>query len=191
MATLSFHRDNSAWHETRMFTRHDAIRGKPDALCSQSESVAARDVAAKGWVVSGVSRRAVLTAGLGAIGLGTIALVAPSTIALAETSLDDANGASGLPVRSHFVSSVGKPFTATNAAGTFTLTLKEIHDLTPSTVADDENRFNLIFVSRDLGFTDGIVTLRRRGVPTSTLFISSIGQVTTTQSLQALVNRQA
>jgi hypothetical protein len=174
-----------------MSTGDDAICGKPDALCSQSESVAARDVAAKGWVVSGVSRRAVLTAGLGAIGLGTIALAAPSTIAFAETSRDDANGASGLPVRSHFVSSVGKPFTATTGAGTFTLTLKEIHDLAPSTVADDEYRFNLIFVSRHLGFTDGIVTLRRRGVPASTLFVSSIGQVTTTQSLQALVNRQA
>jgi hypothetical protein len=145
----------------------------------------------EGWVGSGISRRAVLTAGLGVIGLGAIALAAPSTIAFAEISVDDANGASGLPVRSHFASSIGKPFTATTESGTFTMTLKAVHDLVPSTVADDENRFNLIFTSGHLGFSDGIVTLRRTGVPTSTLFVSSIGQVTATQSLQAIVNRQA
>jgi hypothetical protein len=145
----------------------------------------------EGWVVSGVSRRAVLTAGLGAVGLGALALAAPSTIAFAETSVDDAHGASGLPVRSHFVSSIGKAFTATTATGTFVLTLTGIHDLVPSTVADDENRFNLVFTTEHLGFTEGIVTLRRTGVPTSTLFVSSIGHVTATQSLQALVNRQA
>jgi hypothetical protein len=136
--------------------------------------------------VSSVSRRTVLT-----VGLGALAFAAPTAVAFAETSLDDATGASTLPIRSQFASSLGKVFTATTDAGAFALTLAEIHDLPPVTAADDENRFGLVFTSRHLSFTEGIVTLRRVGVPTSTLFVSSIGPVTRTQSLQALIIRQA
>jgi hypothetical protein len=120
--------------------------------------------------------------GAGAGVLGVVAL--GSELTPAEAAVP-----AGALVRSHYSRSVGGVFTAVGPAGNYRLRLVRIRELEPVIAAQREDRFNLIF--RPVGraqVPDGIYSLRRPGVATHALFVSSTGPAAP-QYLQALVNR--
>lgn len=146
-----------------------------------------------GWsAVPQISRRTALTVGLGTLGITAITIAAnPERIGASLSAFAASIEAPAIPARSIFANSVGEVFTAVSAEGKFPVTLASINDLQPVVVADDEDRFNLLFESADPRFTQGIYRISRTGIPTTELFVSPVNAASNTRTLQALVNRQA
>jgi hypothetical protein len=128
-------------------------------------------------VVNGPTRRTVLGAGLGAIGLAVVGI---------RPSAADAATASG-PVRVNYAASVGKAFTVRYAGAIHSLTLTALQDLPNARITDRPYCFSLLFTpSGSSVLPDGIYALQRTGVPTYSLFLGRVG---TGRTLQAVVNR--
>lgn len=124
-----------------------------------------------------VSRRAVLGAGAGLIGLVVLGVDEPDASAATPR----------LPRRSDYSRSVRGVFTATHGKRTYKVRLTRIHDVAGTRAKQRESSFNLVFTP--VGRTrlpDGIYAVRRRGVRPHTLFLSGVG---TNGAMQALVNR--
>lgn len=133
-----------------------------------------------------VSRRTALKVGAGAAGLLAIAGPAGAAEVIRTRVAKPV-----VPVRSHFSSSIGQPFTAIGRHGRYRLTLAEILDVTPLVATADEDRFNLIFEAVTTRVPEqGIYLISRPGVHTTELFVSPVG-ATSARRLQALVNRSA
>lgn len=125
-----------------------------------------------------VTRRTVLSAGAGLAGLAVIA-AAPG-VANAATP------AAG-PLRSHYARSVGKTFTVQAHGRVHTVTLTAIHDLAPTTAMHRPFCFRLMFTpSGHIVLPEGIYTVRRAGVVTHSLLLSSTGS----RAMQAVVNNR-
>lgn len=146
-----------------------------------------------GWsAVPQISRRTALTVGLGTLGIAAVTAAAnPGQVGASLAAFAASIEAPAIPARSIFAGSVGQVFTAVSSAGKFPVTLTAITDLQSVAVADDEDRFNLLFESTDPRFEQGIYRISRAGVPTTELFVSPINAEAKTRTLQALVNRQA
>jgi hypothetical protein len=123
-----------------------------------------------------VPRRAVLGAGVGALALAAMGLPTPAGAATTSP-----------PRRAHYAKSVGRTFTATRNGRSHTLKLAHIRDVAGTTSSYRDRCFNLVFtVAGTSDLPEGIYTVRRLGVPTHALFVSSLGGPRT---VQALVNR--
>jgi hypothetical protein len=123
-----------------------------------------------------ISRRAVLGAGVGTLALAAMGL--PASAGAASTSP---------PRRAHYAKSIGRSFTATFNERSHTVKLAHIRDVAGTTSSSRDRCFNLIFtVEGTSDLPEGIYTVRRLGVPTQALFLSSLGDPRT---VQALVNR--
>lgn len=123
------------------------------------------------------SRRTVLGAGLGLLGL--------VVVGIDETAADAATAS--VPVRQHYTPALHKVFTVHHAGGSHRLRLTAVQNLPHSSAAHRPYCFSLLFTP--LGRTllpDGIYRLQRTGVPTQLLFLSRVGPGNT---LQAVVNR--
>jgi hypothetical protein len=146
--------------------------------------------------VPDVSRRTAVSLGLGTLGLTAVALAAdPQRVTTAVGAAAAAFTPLAIPARSIFAGSVGRVFTAASTRGSFPVMLAAIADLAPIDVADDEDRFNLLFETSDPKFASGIYRISRTDVPMTELFVSPINTVgasgTGAQTHQALVNRRA
>jgi hypothetical protein len=132
-----------------------------------------------------VTRRSMLAAGVGAVGVG---LVSGPTSAFAASP---DRRATGLPVRSQFVPALGSLFTARGGSTRHRLKLVEILDVPPTTVPDDENAYNLLFEQAGgPRLADGIFTLTSVRAPSCTLFLSPV-DLPGRHRVQALVNRRS
>lgn len=141
------------------------------------------------------SRRTALTAGLGTAGVAALAVTAHAdSVGSTISTLVESFNRPAIPARSAFASSVGEVFTATPVGATarqsrLSVTLASIEDLDPAPIADDEDRFNLLFASNDPAFEPGIYRFTRAGVPMTELFVSPVNADDETRKLQALINR--
>ena len=123
------------------------------------------------------SRRMVLGAGLGALGVAIVGVNQSSAEAATATG----------PVRSDYATSVGKVFTVPYNGSTMNLTLTAVQDLPNSTAANSKYCFSLLFTPAGSSvLRDGIYPLKRAGVPTYSLFLGRVG---TARNVQAVVNR--
>jgi len=123
------------------------------------------------------SRRAVLGAGLGVLGLVVVGIDQPAA---------DAATASA-PVRYDYTPAVHKVFTVRHGGRTHRLTLTAVQNLPHTSPAHRRYCFSLLFTpSGRTVLPDGIYRLKRTGVPTHSLFLARIG---TGRTLQAVVNR--
>jgi hypothetical protein len=124
-----------------------------------------------------VSRRAVLSAGVGAAGVVVLGLDATPASAVAKA----------LPQRSHYRHAVGHVLTAAHGKRTYKLRLTHIHNVVGAHAAQRQHCFILVFtVVGSAHLPDAIYTLRRSGVATHRLFLSGVGQK---RAMQAVVNR--
>jgi hypothetical protein len=129
------------------------------------------------------SRRALLGAGAGLIGLLLVGAGTESAEATTTTT------STTLPQRSHYAKSVKQVFTATSGTRSYRLTLTGIKNVSGVRTADAQLGFNLIFTAAT-AMPEGIYSLRRSGVPTHTLFLSPVGaRAGRGATMQALVNR--
>lgn len=123
-----------------------------------------------------VPRRAVLGAGLGVVGLAVVGIDAPS-----------AEAATVLPRRAHYAKSVGRLFTLRHGRREYRARLVHIHNVTGAPAGRRDHCFNLIFqVAGGHHLPDAIYAVSRKGVRTSHLFLSRVGDGA---GMQALVNR--
>ena len=123
-----------------------------------------------------VSRRTVL--GASAVGTSGV-VVAPGA----------AQGAANAapPVRSTYAGSVGRVFRVRAGGTTVRLRLTAIRDLAGAEARDSERSFGLELAPvGGATLPDGIYDLRRAGVKTHGLFLSTFG---TADAVQAIVNR--
>jgi hypothetical protein len=127
-----------------------------------------------------VSRRAVLGAGAGTLGLLAMGVGEPAAGAVTKKS------APAL-VRADYAALVGRVFTADHAGHSYRLRLTHIHDLAPTTARQRPHCFSLVFAPvGHARLRDGIYTLRRKRAATHKLFLSSLGS---NRQMQAIVNR--
>ncbi len=141
-----------------------------------------------------VSRRTAMTAGLGGLSLAAAAIATQlgptqASAAPSVTANPNALEAGVEPTRSLYLPAVGSTFRASDGTRTIDITLATVEDLASAKSPGDEGRFSLLFTT--LGFLagDGIFTLRRSGIPTTTLFLTPIGPRGATRTMQAIVNR--
>jgi hypothetical protein len=126
-----------------------------------------------------VSRRAILAAAGGLAGLAAVGFDGGAAATVPGSTI----------LRSNYVKAVGQVFTATHAGHRHRLRLAAVRDLEPTTAAQRPHCFNLIFApAGSTRLDDAIYVLRRPGVHTHRLFLSSLG---TDGALQAVVNRLA
>lgn len=126
-----------------------------------------------------VSRRAVLGGGIGVLSLLAIGVVPSAAIATRESA----------PLRSHYESSVGEIFIASHDGRTAQVRLTHIRDVSHTSATQRPHAFILFFTPVGTKhLRDDIYTLRRRGVPTHTLLLSSVGSE---GGMQSLINRSA
>ena len=123
------------------------------------------------------SRRTVLGAGLGLLGLAVVGVDLPQAEAATTSG----------PTRKDYATSVGKAFTVAYRGANYRLTLTALQDLPNASTADSQYCFSLLFTpAGTTTLPDGIYTLKRTGVPTYSLFLGRVG---TGRTLQAVVNR--
>ena len=123
------------------------------------------------------SRRAVLGAGLGLLGL--------AFVGVDESAADAATVPA--PARADYASAVEKVFTAKHGGRTHRLTLTAVQNLPHTRATDRQRCYSLLFTPVGSGvLPDGIYALKRVGVPTQSLFLARVG---TGRTLQAVVNR--
>jgi uncharacterized protein DUF6916 len=129
-----------------------------------------------------VPRRAVLGAGLGA-GLGVLGL------AVVGVDPPPAEAATVLPRRAHFAKSVGRMYTLRHGRREYRARLVHIRNVAGTPAGRRDHCFNLIFrVAGGHQLPDAIYVVSRKGVHTSRLFLSRVGDGA---GMQALVNRSA
>jgi hypothetical protein len=140
-----------------------------------------------------VSRRAVLGAGVGTLGLVAFGIAAPAANAAATTRArpvplaPDKASPMSAPLRSDYAHSVGRVFTATRDGHVFRIKLSRIEDLVATTAKQRPHCFALIFAPTSKArLHDGIYVLRRPGLHTHKLFVSSVGAKGV---MQAIINR--
>ncbi|GAB3575760.1 hypothetical protein GCM10027406_07790 [Leifsonia lichenia] len=140
-------------------------------------------------MVSALSGVGVVAAAVAAPGIPAFA----SGASLAGVATADAAPAAAAAAltRSLFLPAVGRRFIATSDARSIHLSLTAIEDLAGDATADDEHRFSLLFSAGGYAAKDDIYTLSCDGVPTTTLFLTTIGPRALTRSMQAIVNRNA
>jgi hypothetical protein len=114
-----------------------------------------------------VSRRAVIGAGM--VGGAVVgAVLADPTAAFAAPGSQ--------PLRSHYATSVGKVFSVEHRGVRTRARLTRVHDLSGATADQRRYRFLLVFAPTGTkSLDDAIYTVRRRGVPSHQIFLSSIG----------------
>lgn len=96
---------------------------------------------------------------------------------------------SRMPLRSQYVKSLGRTFTARHGGRRYQVRLSHIDDVAGATHAMREHSFNLIFTAPD-GMPDGVYAIARPGLRTHSLFLSRIGTVKRGRAtMQALINR--
>lgn len=123
-----------------------------------------------------VRRRTVLGAGLGAAGLALVGVPAPA-----------AEAATALPRRAHYAKSVGRVFTLRHGRRQYRARLVRIRNVTGTPASRRDHCFNLIFqVAGGHQLPDAIYVVSRKGVRTSRLFLSAVGD---RAGMQAVVNR--
>lgn len=123
------------------------------------------------------SRRTILGAGLGFVGL--------AVVGVNPTTADAAPAAA--PARHHYGHAVHKLFTVRHAGRRYRLRLTAVQSLQHATAAHRQQCFSLLFTpAGGAVLPDGIYRLVRRGVPTHSLFLARVG---TGRTLQAVVNR--
>lgn len=128
-----------------------------------------------------VRRRTVLGATAGAIGL--------AAVGIADAGAGPLGRRASAPLRSDYSGSVGEIFHAVHDGRTVRLRLTAVRDLVPTSVRQRSRCFVLVFAPVGAARApDAIYVLRRRGVPTHRLFLSSLG---TDHAMQAVVNRPA
>jgi hypothetical protein len=136
--------------------------------------------------MSNFTRRSMLAAGVGAVGVG---IVGGPTGAFASAI---GGKPSGLPARSQFAPAVGTLFTASADKARHKLKLVDILDVPPVTVPGDELAFNLLFEEPGgLRLVDGIYKLTSVRVPSCTLFLSPVDHPGHQPRVQALINRRS
>ena len=124
------------------------------------------------------SRRTVLGAGLGLLGLVVVG-VDDSTAEAAPTAHP--------PARRDFTPLLHKVFTTRHGGRTHRLRLTAIHNLPHAAAAHRQQCFSMLFTPvGGAVLPDGIYHLKRAGRPAHSLFLVRIGTGTT---LQAIVNR--
>ena len=124
------------------------------------------------------SRRTVLGAGLGLLGLVVVG-VDDSTAEAAPTVHP--------PARRDFTPLLHKVFTTRHGGRTHRLRLTAIHNLPHAAAAHRQQCFSMLFTPvGGAVLPDGIYHLKRAGRPAHSLFLVRIGTGTT---LQAIVNR--
>jgi hypothetical protein len=141
-----------------------------------------------------VSRRAVLGAGASALGLAALGVGLPDAEATTRsTPRTKARAATAkatpmsAPVRADYAHVVGRVFTATRGGHSYRVKLTHLQDIAPATPKQRPHCFALIFAPVGKArLHDGIYVLRRAGVRTHKLFISSVG---TERGMQAIINR--
>lgn len=123
------------------------------------------------------SRRTVLGAGLGLLGLAIVGV--DGSVAEAATTT--------APVRGDYTSAIRKEFTVQHGGRTRRLTLTAVQNLPHARAAHGRYCFSLLFtpVGRT-ALPDGIYRLKRPGLPAHSLFLARVG---TGRTLQAVVNR--
>ena len=123
------------------------------------------------------SRRAVLGAGLGVLGLMVIGV---------DQSAADAATVSA-PLRDDYAPAVHKVFIARHGGRTHRVTLTAVQNLPHTSAAHRRYCFSLLFMPTGRAvLPDGIYRLERAGVPTHSIFLARVG---TGRTLQAVVNR--
>jgi hypothetical protein len=128
-----------------------------------------------------LSRRALLGTAAGAAGLAVMGATDAGAVGLGRRA--------SAPLRSDYTASVGRVFTARRGDRTVRLRLTEIRDGVQTSARNRARCFVLVFEPVDgSSVPDAIYDLRRRGVRTHRLFLSSLG---TGHALQAVVNRPA
>jgi len=138
------------------------------------------------------SRRTALKFGAAIVGATVFGLDAiPALASVPGAAADAATPQAAISTRANFAAARGKVFRASGAAGTYRLTLKQVHDLAPAKCANDPDSFNLLFAHVEAGPPAGIYTVSCPGVPTTALFVSPIGARRGGTYTQALINRQA
>ena len=126
-----------------------------------------------------LTRRALLVSGAGAMGV--------AALGTGESSAAAATSSTSAPLRAKYAKSVGKVFTAAIGSRTFSVKLVSIRDLSHTTAQQRPRCFMLVFAPTTTArLADGIYTLRRTGVPTHALFMSSVGS---NRGMQVIVNR--
>ncbi len=148
----------------------------------------------RGPPVPEVSRRTVMTTGLGGLGLAAVAIATQTAPALAGSPAPAAVNPHALesgaePTRSLYLPAVGRTFAASDGTRTIDITLTAVEDLPAAKAPGDEGRFSLLFAAIGFLAGDGIFTLRRTGTPTTTLFLTPVGPRGATRTMQAIVNR--
>jgi hypothetical protein len=140
-----------------------------------------------------VSRRAVLGAGVGTVGLVALGAAAPDAEAAtkAKSGTTDAAAAQAspmsAPLRSDYAESVGRVFTATRDGRAHRVTLTHVQDLVHTAAKQRPHCFGLMFTPvGNARLHDGMYVLKRKGVRTHKLFISAVG---TEGHMQAIINR--
>jgi hypothetical protein len=125
-----------------------------------------------------ITRRAVLGGAIGTAGVVAFG-VGPAVAATAR-------GAA--PVRADYANAVGRVFSVEHGGRTHRIKLTHLHSLSPSTAKQREHNFMMIFAPVDREqLPDAVYRLRRRGVRTHRLFLSTVG---TDRGLQAVIYRQ-
>lgn len=124
------------------------------------------------------SRRTVLGAGIGLVGLAIVGVDARTADAATSTA----------PMRSQYTPSVGRVFTVRHGGRAHRVTLTAVQNLPHTRPADRQYCFSLLLIPAGrTDLPDGIYTLERSGVPAHSLFLSRIG---TGRALQAVINRR-
>lgn len=123
------------------------------------------------------SRRAVLGAGLGLLGLAVVGVEeAPAGAAMVSA-----------PVRADYAAALYKVFTARHGGRTDRLTLTAVQDLPYTSAGQRQQCFSLLFTPAGRTvLPDGIYRVSRVGVPTQSLFLARVGAGRT---VQAVINR--
>jgi hypothetical protein len=135
-----------------------------------------------------VSRRAVLGAGAGAVGVLAFG-AGPARAQAPRAKTVKAAHIAPMPLRAHYARSVGRAFTAVHGGRTVQVKLSYIRNVDHVPASQSQRAFILIFVPTGRRhLSDGIYQLKRKGVPTHTLALTSVGS---DGGLQAVVNRSA
>lgn len=123
------------------------------------------------------TRRTVLGAGLGVLGLAIVGVDAPAAEAAAPSGLR----------RRDFTSSLRKTFVTHHGGRTHRLRLTAIQNLPHASAAHHDQCFSLLFTPAGRAvLPDGIYRLKRAGHPARSLFLVRVG---TGRTMQAIVNR--
>lgn len=102
---------------------------------------------------------------------GTAAAAATGTAAVTASPAHAAKASTDLLSRSRFSPLVGSTFTMTSAAGTSSVVLSAVGDLTPGGSPGSDRQFAASFTGSGGPRPDGLYTFSRKGFTATTLFV--------------------